>query len=99
MVWFSFVSYPSLRRPKNPPFLKSSALDGAFVPPIAEPERDDDKTNVQEQHEDSHAFGHLPVEGQDAEENWDQHEKEERDGAAHARRGDGHRAAVHNRVQ
>ena len=39
----------------------SGALQRAPVPPVAEAQRDDDEENVEDEHDDAHALGHLPT--------------------------------------
>ena len=39
----------------------SGALQRAVVPPVAEAQRDDDEENVEDEHDDAHALGHLPT--------------------------------------
>lgn len=57
-------------------------LDGALIPIVGEAKTNDDEQNVQHHHKDAHAFGHLPFENKNSEENKHEHKEEERNGTS-----------------
>ena len=72
---FSFFSSISS---SSPPFLQ-----GALVQVVLEPEGDGDEDEVEDEHGEPHALGHLPVEDEDGEEDEEEHAEEDGDRADH----------------
>jgi hypothetical protein len=61
-----------------------SKLNGAGEPAGGEAQRDHNKDDIQDEHDPAHGLGHLPLEGEDGEEDQHEHEEEHADVAAHA---------------
>ncbi len=70
--------FPSISSSSPPLFLQ-----GALVQVVLEPEGDGDEDEVEDEHGESHALGHLPVEDEDGEEDEEEHAEEDGDRADH----------------